>query len=148
MRQLAWSIFLLLPLGAVAADIYRSVDENGRIVYSDRPGESEAAERIEVATSAGRAAPGSASAGAEEEESGEAAGEPPLGAEIPREATPEEIAADRARNCEYAQQMHETYSTAHRLYRTGPDGERQYLSDAEIDEARAKAQSNVAEWCD
>lgn len=148
MRQLAWSILLLLPSGVFAADIYRSVDENGRTVFSDRPGESDAVERIEVSTAAGRTA--QAGAAGTDDASGETEAdesESALGAQIPRESTPEEIASDRARNCEYARQMQETYSTAHRLYRTGSDGEREYLSDAEIDAARSRAQSNVAEWC-
>lgn len=147
MKRLAWSILLVLPIGA-SADIYRSVDENGLVVYSDLPTGS--AERIAVRTAAGRTAAAQASPAAEgsEESSEEAGDDSPIFAEVPREPTPEEIAEDRARNCEYSRQMLETYSTSHRLYRQGADGERQYLSDDEIDAARAKAESNVAAWCD
>jgi hypothetical protein len=145
-KRLAWSVLLLVPFGALAADIFRSVDANGVVVYSDLP--SDSAERVTVNAST----PGTPRArpAAEPAESGPAttAAAAPPGAEVPRPSTPEEIAGDRARNCDYAQQMNATYSTAHRLYRNGADGERVYLSDAEISEARTKAQSDVAKWCD
>jgi hypothetical protein len=54
----------------------------------------------------------------------------------------------RVKNCEIAQDRVERYEISHRLYRTTPDGEREYLSDAEIDEARTRAQADVQEWCD
>ena len=45
MRLLTLSLLILfMPAGH--ADVYRSVDENGNIVYSDQP--SEGAEKIEV----------------------------------------------------------------------------------------------------
>jgi hypothetical protein len=143
LKRLAWSILLVLPLGAMA-DIYRSVDENGQVVYSDRP--SGDAERITV-SAAPAAAPAAAGAPAGDGEQ-TADGDSTVFAEVPREPTPEELAADRARNCEYARQMLESYATSHRLYRQGADGEREYLSAEEIDAARARAQSNVAAWCD
>jgi hypothetical protein len=40
------------------------------------------------------------------------------------------------------------YSEAHRLYRPGPDGEREYLTSEEIDAERAEAISSVGKWCD
>jgi hypothetical protein len=60
---------------------------------------------------------------------------------------PEEIAAERARNCALAQERAERYRISRRLYRSLPNGEREYLSDAELDEARAKAEADVGNWC-
>lgn len=144
MKRLVWSILLVLPLGAMA-DIYRSVDENGQVLYSDRP--SSGAERITVST-APAFAPAAEAAQAGENEDAQANEDSTILAEVPREPTPEELAEDRARNCEHSRQMLESYTTSHRLYRQGPDGEREYLSAEEIDAARARAQSNVAAWCD
>jgi hypothetical protein len=144
LKRLAWSILLVLPLGAMA-DIYRSVDENGQVVYSDRP--SSDAERITV-SAAPAGVPAAAGAPAGDGEQTETDGDSTVFAEVPREPTPEELAADRARNCEYSRQMLESYTTSHRLYRQGADGEREYLSAGEIDAARARAQSDVAAWCD
>jgi hypothetical protein len=135
---------LLLPLGALGADVYRSVDENGQVVYSDRP-ENAAAERLVVNTTT---ATGPAETSRPVSSGNEAAAQAQPAAEIPREATAAEVAADRARNCQIARERAEAYSVSHRLFRAGPDGEREYLSDAELEEARAKAQSDVASWCD
>lgn len=148
LKRLAWSILLLLPFGAVSADIYRSVDENGVVVYTDVP--SGAAERVAVTTPSQAPAPRPPSASAPAADAGDDAdaADSPIYAEVAREPTPEEVAADRARNCEASRQQLESYTTSHRLFRQGPDGERVYLTDAEIDAARAKAESNVAAWCD
>ena len=145
LKQLAWSILLVLPLSAFADEVYRSIDENGQVVYSDRPDTLSVAELVVINTNAPRAPAGSPLAGrAGEEDESE---EQPT-ALIPREGTPEEIAEDRARNCNYARQMQETYSISHRLFRTGADGEREYLTDNELAAARTKAESDVATWCD
>jgi hypothetical protein len=148
LKRLCWPILMILPLGATAADVYRSVDENGVVVYSDRP--TGQTELIEIVTTVPgpRAAATTQPSDDESDESDESAATTPFGAEIPREATPEEIASDRARNCEYARQMVTTYSQSRRLFREGADGEREYLTGAEIDEARSRAESNVATWCD
>lgn len=141
MKRLVWSILMVLPLGSVADEIYRSVDENGVVVYSDRP--SADAEPITVVASVTRtvrpAAPAQEDTADEDE---------PIFAEVPREATPEELAAERAQNCEIAQQRFTAYSQSQRLFRTDADGERIYLTDAEIDEARSTAEADVAAWCD
>ncbi len=55
--------------------------------------------------------------------------------------------AERAAACEKAKQRYESYSQAHRLYSPAADGERVYLSDAEIDQARLEAKQAVDEWC-
>lgn len=152
-KPLIWSVLLVIPVGAFGAEIYRSIGENGEVVYSDLPSTTGEGERVTVnvpasGRSAGRpAASQSASSRSESPASAAAAGNP-LGAQVPRESTPEEIAEDRARNCNYARQMQATYSTAHRLYKNGPDGERVYLTDEELSAARTKAESDVAAWCD
>jgi cytoskeletal protein RodZ len=154
-KPLVWSLLLVIPVGAFGAEIYRSIGENGEVVYSDLPSTTGQGERVTVnVPSPGRSANRSAdsqsstsrSAASDSASSESAPGT--LGAQVPRESTPEEIAADRAQNCEYARQMQATYSTAHRLYRNGPDGERVYLSDDELAAARTKAESDVAQWCD
>ena len=73
--------------------------------------------------------------------------------------TQEEVAAyDAQRNaeekrvrqvqCARAREMSEVYSDAHRLYETMPNGERKYLTDAELTEARENAMRAVEESCD
>ncbi len=56
--------------------------------------------------------------------------------------------AERASSCEKARERLTSYTTAHRLYRPNADGEREYLSDEEMDSARTNAQKSVEQWCD
>lgn len=145
-KRLVWSIALVIPLGATAADVYRSVDEDGIVVYSDRP--SKNSEVIRIITSGSSSSRTSSPATSAAGTSGDATSNSPIVAEIPRESTAEEIAADRSRNCKLARQRVDTYSVARRLYRTGPDGEREYLNDDEIEKEKARAEADVAQWCD
>lgn len=59
-----------------------------------------------------------------------------------------ETLQQRQANCEQARQKLETYENSRRLYRPLPNGEREYLTDEELDQARAQARAQVREWCD
>ena len=124
------------------AEVFRSVDEDGNVAYSDRP-VGENAESIVITTNAPIVPPPSAAraqpATASPEETVE---------RQRRESTPEERAADRAANCAIARERNERYAISRRMFRELPDGEREYLSDAQIDEAKARAAADVEEWCD
>lgn len=125
-----------------AAEVFRYVDENGNVAYSDRP-VGENPESIVITTTAPVVPPSAAPA-----QQAEAATPEETVERLRRDPTPEERAEDRAANCTIARQRVETYSISRRLFRELPDGEREYLSDAEIDAARAGAAADVEEWCD
>lgn len=150
MQRLLCLTLCLVSTLTLAAEVYRSVDANGVVTYSDRP-EGEAVERVFVATQrpAARTAPSPSrsaqDAAAEEARQRELLG---LGGEIRQEPSAEEAAAQRAKNCTVARERAERYRVSHRLFRELPNGEREYLSDAELDEARASAEADVANWCD
>jgi hypothetical protein len=139
-------------LGTVAngAEVYRSTDANGVPTYSDRPNANSVP--IYVATQQpGRsgntvaprpAAPPANANAAPATQQAAAAREP--GAQ----QTPAERAAERAKNCTIARERVEKYAVAHRLYRDAGNGQREYLTDGEIDEARARAAADVSTWCD
>ena len=148
LRLATLTILALAALPVLAADVYRSVDENGNVVYSDRPSGQDT-RRVELVVSAALSAPRPSAAASEGVLSGDAAGmqSEDLTAEVRVEPTPEEIAAERTRNCAVAQERAERYRVSQRLYRTAANGEREYLSDAELDDARAKADADVANWC-
>lgn len=59
-----------------------------------------------------------------------------------------DVAAERSANCEKAREQLTAYDTAPRLYRPLPNGEREYLSDEDLDAERARARNQVREWCD
>lgn len=143
------AIAMLAAATLQAADVYRSVDENGNVSYSDRPfGQN--AEVVFIATRTPGAPPAARNPAPQSaNQAGNAAdAEETTVQRERREPTPEERAADRAANCVIARERLERYTTSRRLYRELPDGEREYLSDAQIDEARARAAADVDEWCD
>lgn len=143
MKQLTWALLLVLPAGAFAADVYRSVNEDGVVVYSDRPTGSAEEQRIDVRTAAPVVTPVAAPASAAPTSASQAA----PAARIPNQPTAEELAANRALNCEAARQRVLAYANSRRLFHESPDGEREYLSAEEIDEARATAAADVDAWC-
>ena len=140
------SISLLAATIACGAEVYRSVDANGNVSYSDRP-VGENPEAVVIATRTPVLPPPSATPSQQNQAATGAAPDETVQRER-REPTPEERAEDRAANCEIARERLERYTISRRLYRSLPDGEREYLSDAEIDEERAGAAADVEEWCD
>lgn len=146
--RFVWVLLLMCPAVAVwAAEVYRSVDAEGNVTYSDRPS-AESAESIFIATRRPSAVPTSTPARQTAPDPAPTADEAGEVQRERREPTPEERAEDRARNCAIARERAERYAISHRLYRETPDGEREYLSDAELTEARAQATADVQEWCD
>ena len=133
---------LLVALAAPAAEVYRSVDPDGTVRYSDRP-DRDNAETIVIATPRPSSTPRTAQAAAEP--APEAA--PQEAGETQPEPTSRELAEERAANCAAARERNERYQMSRRLFRSAPDGEREYLSDAEIDAARAGAAADVEKWC-
>lgn len=143
MRRLFQLLLLLTAVPLAADEVYKSTDANGNVVYSDRPQPGAETVDVQAPYLGGGPAPREPlipeEPGSDEAGSEEASGEP--------EPSAQERAELRAQNCETAQERQERYMTSRRLYRTTPDGEREYLSSEEIDEARAQAAADVEEWC-
>jgi hypothetical protein len=144
LRISAAVLLAIVAIPLFAAEVYRSQDADGNVVYSDRP-EGDNAERVFVATS--RPSPSPRPAATDTAATAASAQTEVLGGQIRVERTPEEVAAEKQRNCAAAQERADKYKTSLRLFRTLPNGEREYLSDAELDEARAQADADVANWC-
>jgi hypothetical protein len=141
----------LLSTAAYGADVYRSRAADGTISYSDRP-QGENSEYVFVPTpGAGNAAntPQRQTRGAGDANAATAATPPeaPAAPTLPPGPTAAELREQRQKNCEIARERQQRFTISRRLYRTNADGEREYLSDPEIDEARAKAAADVEDWC-
>ena len=150
MKKVRWPLFLtMLATAAYGGQVYRSTDANGNVTFSDRP--TDKSEPVNVSVPAvGRPGnpitPREAKAAAGNTQSAQAtAGDQKKDKE--KLQTPAEKQAERAKNCATAQERKTRYEESHRLYKAGPNGEREYLNAAEIDEARVKAAADVATWC-
>lgn len=143
----ATTVFLTVA-SAQNAEVYRSVEPDGTVSYSDRPTDANAETILIVAPRPATPPPAPASP-TQSQTSTEATAPSDAAAESeePPPPTPEEVAAQRAENCEIARERDARYQMSRRLFRPLPSGEREYLSDAEIDEAKAQAAADVEKWC-
>src|SRR5688572_562770 len=147
------SITLLLTLlgtTAYAADVYRSTAPDGTVIYSDRPEGADSQFVYSATPRASRTSAGAPAAGRPASGS-PAAAAPPQAPETPTLAngpSSTKLRAERQKNCEIARETQERYTLSRRLFRTNAVGEREYLDDAAVAEARAKAAADVKDWCD
>jgi hypothetical protein len=141
-----------LLLNAGAQNIYKTVDEQGSVTFTDRPPMNGA---VPVETVAGLDIQGT-----DEEEltARITASKEQLAAEdeadqVQRQEQTEEasqLAAteqERSENCTRATRILTKYTNSRRIYRSLENGERDYLNDSDLDAARAEAAQQVDEWC-
>lgn len=140
----------LVAGSALASDIYRYTDAEGNIHYVDRPTGEASEQRVAIASK--RSSTSQAQARNSEPQNS--------GAQESAAAVAEEAAAqkqtraeknaekkERDKKCASYRAKLESMVTSRRLYREDENGEREYLDDAQIEEARSKAQQLVEENC-
>ena len=135
----------LLATPAIANEVYRTVDERGQVVYSDRP-LSDRSERVSVESRATDPARAAAESRALLE--GDTQREQRNAERQTVAAARAEQAGIRAEACRQARAAVEAYERSPRLYETLPDGGRRYLGDEEMIAARAQARQAVTDFCD
>ena len=138
----------LVAGSAIASDIYKYTDADGTVHYVDRPSGAETEQRVAIASkrsipsaSPSRSSQPTAATASAETETDDAESDTKSRSEIIAERK------EREERCTSYRAKLETMVTSRRLYRETDDGEREYLSDTEIDEARARAQELVEENC-
>jgi hypothetical protein len=151
MRQaVATAILSLLPLCAAMGDIYRSVDAQGHVQYSDTP--SPGAELV----SSSDLHPASSTAATSPPASSSSPPPPPsrneqiaqrIAQQEAAAAVERDTSAARSKQCKQAQQNYQQSIEARRLFKAGADGERQYLSDDEADQQRVRNRIEMETAC-
>jgi hypothetical protein len=135
----------LLPAGAVATEVYKWVDENGKVHYGDRPAGSQS-EKVEV-----KATPPTQDhdAPAREERTRKLLDQlsDERAEQEKQQAERAEEAAKRKQECALAKKRLENYRNAGYLYKKDKNAERQILSNEERAAAEAEAQKIVDQWC-
>jgi hypothetical protein len=141
-------LLALLGTAAEAADVYRSTAPDGSVTFSDRPQGADA-QFVFSARPSTPPAPAVTPAGpaANAAASPAAVAEAPANPTLPDGPSAAELREQRQKNCEIARERQERYSLSRRLYRTNTAGEREYLDDAAVADARAKAAADVQDWC-
>jgi hypothetical protein len=151
---------------ATAETVYKWVDGAGQVHYTDLPPSRTDAKIIGIYEQESGIVEegdfGDSGEGGEEGDTGEPseqgadeanpAATPPSPPEPPisQQAMAESRAdAERvkAEQCKEAQARYKSYTESRRLFRPLPNGEREYLTDKELEEARARAKQTVTDYC-
>ena len=144
------AVVAVASAGVHAQEIYKWTDAEGNVHYEDRPSDLTEASSELVAVASRRTNSAAVQAGVEARlqrqdaraEAREAAREAEQAAEEERAA-----AAQQAEQCvEYRQRL-ERMVMSRRLYKLDDAGERVYLDDAQMDEARSQLQARIMEQC-
>jgi hypothetical protein len=137
-------LLALLGTAAHGADVYRTTAPDGTVSYSDRPQGADS-EFVYSATPRG---PRTGPAPQPGQQAAATPPEAPAVPTLPEGPSAAELREQRQKNCEIARERADRYTLSRRLFRTNAAGEREYLDDAAVAEARAKAAADVQDWCD
>ena len=149
-RMMSGLLVAALVLGgsAMANEIYKWTDEDGTVHYRDRPTGESSEVRLGIAynrtdrSAVEQRQQSFAESQARRAESKAAAEEAAREADVEAQA-----AADKQKKCDGYRQSLQRYGEARRLYKEGPDGERTYLDDGEMQKARQQLEAHIAENC-
>jgi len=146
---------LAVALAAAAAHadgtVYKWTDAQGRVHYSDRPPADGEGQAVPINTGYSKSpktsAPTPAAAARSQPKPGDGA---PVPASVAEKKVAADLAAAHQGDCKKATDTYNTYIRVRHLYKPGDDqngGERQFLSDAELDQARVDARREMDEAC-
>jgi hypothetical protein len=144
MKRVLLCAVLMAWAGMASAVVYKWVDAQGKVQYGDRPPDGVHAEVVELlGVHTGRSsrpsdAPQSAASKAPASDPAERAA---------KKAVDDDLAQTRDKQCTDAQDRYKKLIEGRKIYKTGPDGERQYLTSDEIDTERVNAKREIDEVC-
>jgi hypothetical protein len=145
MKRLLLFAAMVVWSGMAGAVVYKWVDSKGEVQYGDRPPDGVHAEVVDLlgthvartASSRPDAAPPASSPGANQTTQDDA----------DKKAVAGDVAQTKEKQCTDAQDRYKKLIEGRRLFKTGPDGERQFLTSEEIDTARLDAKRDVDTAC-
>ena len=148
--SLLFACLAVAAAGVHAQEIYKWTDAEGNVHYEDRPSDLTEADSEMVAIASRRTNAAAVEAGVEarlkRQESRAEAREARREAEQEAEDQRAEDARQAEQCAEYRQRL-ERMVRSRRLYKLDDAGERIYLDDAQMDEARSKLQARIMEQC-
>ena len=150
LRILAAIVGVLACASAHAGDVYKYVDERGTTLYTDKPipgavlvstGSQRPPEVAQRNYAAAQAAT-SSQLNASNQRIADSQDNSRVAANVAKD-----LEASRAERCKKARESYDKSITSLRMYRTGKDGEREYLSEAELAQQRMDAAKTVEAIC-
>jgi Domain of unknown function (DUF4124) len=143
MKRLVVAALALAVVPLASADLYKYIDKNGKTVYSDTPPTDVDAKRLSgpppAATAAGKTYV--------ERDKEAQKGQEKAAEEAKKAAEKDKAAQQKKERCEQAKGNLQIYIDGGRILKNNDKGEREYMSDEEIEAERAKMQKIVDEAC-
>jgi len=140
------AILFLCCVITASAEVYRWVDGNGRVQFSDQPPPDVNAQKVETRPATGK---GSASGGKnyqqQDQEFRKRRVEEDENAKKRTET--EKQASAKQKNCDAAKSQLAALQAGGRFSRTNQKGEREVLDDKAMQAALSDAKQAVADWC-
>ena len=148
-KRIAWGLVLASLSMTASADVFRWVDAQGRVHYSDRPEVENAVRVVGVSTHASDSAAIAARMQAESDQRAKLLPRKTSNALTKARLRPCRTMSRKTREeqCKEAKERYRVAIESQKLYRVGKDGERQYLTSQEIDEARLNSRKDMDTVC-
>jgi len=140
LRLVAITALVLTGASTLArADVFRWVDEQGVIHYSDEwvPGSVVIRTTMRPHGESGAAPPSAANTRAGEQ----------IADQANSRAVQQDVAKARDSQCSWAKDRYMKAIASRRVYKEGKDGEREYMTDTEADAYREQARKDVQQAC-
>ena len=148
LKRIAWGLMLVGLAATASADVFRWTDAQGGVHYSDRP-DSDQAQRVSIVSHATNPAAVTTRAQTEADQRSKDAAQTAqqTADQNATKAVQNDVTKTRADQCKEAKERYRVAIESQKLYRMGKDGERQYLTSQEIDEARINARKDMDTVC-
>jgi hypothetical protein len=134
--------------GPVAADVYKFKDDHGNVLYTDKPA-TLPAERLNIQSQ--KTDTVAVQSRAQDEmkrlQDADKVNQQAAGQNKDQQQATQLTAVQKAEQCTKAKQRYDSYMNSQRLYEAQPDGQRRYLSDNELNAARASAKASLDVMC-
>jgi hypothetical protein len=150
MKRLLLFAALIAWSGMASAVVYKWIDAQGKLQYGDRPPDGVHAEVVEllVAHAAGNTAARASSAPSQAAPAVRAAPDKPSPKDVSdKKAIDQDVAQIKDKQCTDAQDRYKKLIEGRHIYKTGPDGERQFMTSEEIDTERMNAKRDIDSIC-
>jgi hypothetical protein len=142
-----------LTVVAAAETVYKWSDSRGQVHYSDLPPTQADAKVLGIFHQESDVLDEET-----EGDEGDSGNEPATQPSVNRSAEPSidrkamaaveaDVANEKVKQCKEAQERYQRYVESRRLFRETADGEREYLTDQQLTEARIHAKQSVDEYC-
>lgn len=136
-----------LAAGPAAADVYKFKDDQGNVLYTDKPA-TLPAERLNIQSQkTDTVAVQSRQQEELKRQNSDSANQQAASGARDQQQAAQTSATEKADQCVKARQRYDTYMNSQRLFEQGADGQRRYLSDAELTAARASAKASMDVMC-